>query len=271
MIEPSADSLVPLRATGSLSPLHCVHPVSGSPYCYAGLTGELDADRPVFGFEAPGFDGVLEPAGSIRKLAELHTATLRATRPHGPYRLLGWSLGGVVAYEMARLLSAAAEEVPLLVIVDAAVPQSAPLPPEETLARYFLYDFLGVTSDRAPGVDKAASGLPPGAQPLELFTAVEREGVVPEEFDAEFLLERYALFRTHVSALRQHPLEGVHHGPAVVIKAAESDDRLLDWSPHLSRLTEYTVLGDHHSIWQGEGLTAIGHIVNQALREVTSA
>jgi thioesterase domain-containing protein len=269
--ELSVGSIVPLRATGSLHPLHCVHPVSGSPYCYVGLTHQLAPERPVFGFEAPGFDGVSEPATSIGQLAELHTAALRAARPHGPYQLLGWSLGGVVAYEMARLLAAAGEEVPLLVIVDAALPGTQSVPPEDQLARYFLYDFLGVTSDRAPGIDKALQDLPPHARPAEVFAAVERAGAVPEEFDAEFLLERYALFRTHVVALRRHSVTSVHEGPAILIKAAQSVENLLDWRPHLSRLTEHTVPGDHHSVWQEPGLTAIGAIVDQALREATPA
>ncbi|SER84762.1 Thioesterase domain-containing protein [Streptomyces sp. yr375] len=271
MTEPAVDSIVPLRETGALPPLHCVHPVSGSPYCYAGMTYQLDAERPVFGFEAPGFDGVSEPATTIQELANRHTAALRAVRPHGPYQLLGWSLGGVVAYEMARLLTAAGEDVPLLVIVDAALPGTQSVPPEDQLARYFLYDFLGVTSDRAPGIDKALAGMRPEAEPAEIFAAVEHDGAVPEEFDAEFLLERYALFRTHVRALRQHSLTSDHDGPTVLLKAARSTERLLDWRPHLSRLTEHTVPGDHHSVWQEPGLSALSRIVDQALREATPA
>lgn len=271
MIEPSVESLVPLRAGGDLLPLHCVHPVSGSPYCYSPMAHRLDPRRPVFGFEAPGFDGVSEPATSITELAELHTASLRAARPHGPYQLLGWSLGGVVAYEMARLLAAAGEEVPLLVIVDAALPGTQAVPPEDQLARYFLYDFLGVTRDRAPAVDKALAGLGPEAEPGEIFAAVERDGAVPEEFDAEFLLERYALFRTHVRAMRAHRLDSVHQGPAILIKATESTERLLDWRPYVSRLTEHDAPGDHHSVWHGPGLSAISAIVDHALREATPA
>ncbi|MGW1374650.1 thioesterase domain-containing protein [Streptomyces sp. NPDC002446] len=271
MTELPLEGLVPLRETGSRPPLYCIHPVSGSPYCYAGLARELDPEYPVFGLEAPGFDGMSEPAGSIRELAELHTAAIRAARPHGPYHLLGWSLGGVVAYEVARLLAAAGEQVPLLVIVDAAVVRQGPLPPEDELVRYFLYDFLGVTSGQAPEIDKALSGLRPAAGLAERFAAVEDSGAVPEEFDAEFLLERYALFQTHVSALWRHPVEPGHDGPAILIKAAESEPHLLRWQPFLSRLTEHTVPGDHHSIWQDPGLTAIARIVNQALSGGTSA
>lgn len=271
MIEPTVGSLVTLRAEGDLLPLHCVHPVSGSPFCYSSMAHRIAPARPVFGFEAPGFDGASEPLTSIRELAELHTASLRADRPHGPYQLLGWSLGGVVAYEMARLLVAAGEEVPLLVIVDAALPGTQSVPPDDELARYFLYDFLGVTRDRAPGVDKALAGVRPGAEPAEVFVAAELHGAVPEEFDAEFLLERYALFRTHVVAMREHRLDAVYDGPTILIRAAESVERLLDWSPYASRLTEHIAPGDHHSVWQDPGLAAITAVVNEALREASPA
>ncbi|MDT9687537.1 thioesterase domain-containing protein [Streptomyces sp. P9(2023)] len=271
MTASSVGSLVPLRAEGDLTPLHCVHPVSGSPYCYSAMAHQLSTGNPVFGFESPGFDGMSEPAASITELAELHTAALRAARPHGPYQLLGWSLGGVVAYEMARLLAAEGEEVPLLVIVDAALPGTQAVPPDDQMARFFLYDFLGVTPDRAPGIDKALAGLAPGAQPADIFAAVERDGVVPEEFDAEFLAERFALFSAHVRALGRHHLDAVHPGPAILIKAAESVERLLDWSPYVGRLTVHTAPGDHHSVWQGPGLDAISGIVDRALREANQA
>ncbi|MFJ3583468.1 alpha/beta fold hydrolase [Streptomyces sp. NPDC090127] len=271
MTASSDGSLVPLRDEGDLTPLHCVHPVSGSPYCYSAMAHRLPSGRPVFGFEAPGFDGASEPATSIAELAELHTASLLVSRPHGPYQLLGWSLGGVVAYEMARLLAARGEEVPLLVIVDAALPGTQAVPPDDELARHFLYDFLGVTRDRAPGIDKALAGMAPGAEPAEVFAEVERAGAVPEEFDAEFLLERYALFRTGVLALRHHRLDAVHPGSAILIKAEESVDRLLDWSPYVGRLTVHTAPGDHHSVWRGPGLDAISGIVDRALREATPA
>ncbi|MFJ4971527.1 alpha/beta fold hydrolase [Streptomyces sp. NPDC088755] len=264
------DSLVPLRADGELPPVYCVHPVSGSPFCYAELAARLDPGSPVFGFEAPGFDGIGEPARSIRELAEVHTATLRAARPHGPYRLLGWSLGGVVAFEMARLLAAGGEEVPLLVVIDAALPGTQPFPPGPALVRHFLHDFLGLVSGGAPELDKALAALPPEAGPQERLEAIEDSGTVPEEFDAEFLLERFTLFRAHAHAMVDHVIDGVHDGPTTLVKAEGSEPHLLRWEPYASRLDQHTVPGDHHSIWREPGLAAIADVVNQALRRGAS-
>ncbi|WP_432249549.1 alpha/beta fold hydrolase [Streptomyces sanyensis] len=272
MTAPTADSLVPLRDTGDLAPLYCIHPVSGSPYCYSGLVNALDPRRPAFGLEAPGFDGESEPAGSIAELAERHAATLLDARPEGPFLLLGWSLGGVLAYETARLLTAAGREVPLVVVIDAALRQQIALPPENEMVRYFLHDFLGVMSGmlgsatgEAPALDAVLDGLGPAAGPAERLAAVEASGAVPEEFDAEFLLERFTLFRAHVTAMYAHTVASVHDGPAVLIRAAESNHALMEWKPFLPRLSSHVVTGDHHSIWREPGLGEIGAVVSAAL------
>ncbi|MEU4315654.1 amino acid adenylation domain-containing protein [Nocardia sp. NPDC024068] len=111
--------LLPLRpATGSdRPPLFCVHPAIGLSWCYAGLLAELPADRPVYGLQAPQATG--DPGyGSIAEAAEHYVARIRDVQPHGPYHLLGWSLGGLIAHEIAVRLQAAGEQVALLSMLD---------------------------------------------------------------------------------------------------------------------------------------------------------
>ncbi|MFI2230466.1 amino acid adenylation domain-containing protein [Nocardia testacea] len=111
--------LLPLRPdTGTgRPPLFCVHPAIGLSWCYAGLLAELPADQPVYGLQAPQANG--QPGfGSIGEAAEHYIAHIRTVRPHGPYQLLGWSLGGLIAHEIAVRLQAAGEEVALLTMLD---------------------------------------------------------------------------------------------------------------------------------------------------------
>ena len=56
-----------------------------------------------------------------------YIAELRQVQPHGPYLLGGFSGGGITAYEMARQLEAAGEEVALLVMLDTPLPMRPPL------------------------------------------------------------------------------------------------------------------------------------------------
>ncbi|WP_328396641.1 non-ribosomal peptide synthetase [Nocardia sp. NBC_00416] len=111
--------LLPLRPdTGTgRPPLFCVHPAIGLAWCYAGLLAELPADQPVYGLQAPQAGGA-PGFGSIAEAAEHYIAHIRTVQPHGPYHLLGWSLGGLIAQEVAVRLQAAGDEVALLGMLD---------------------------------------------------------------------------------------------------------------------------------------------------------
>ncbi|NED83430.1 amino acid adenylation domain-containing protein [Streptomyces sp. SID11233] len=111
--------LLPLRESGGLAPLFCVHPAAGFPWCYAGLTSPLGADRPVYGLQARGLDGPDVLPTSVRVMAADYLEQVRSVRPTGPYHLLGWSFGGVVAHEMAVQLEESGESVETLAILDA--------------------------------------------------------------------------------------------------------------------------------------------------------
>ncbi|MFI8962716.1 amino acid adenylation domain-containing protein [Streptomyces sp. NPDC053493] len=111
------DVLLPLRAEGTKAPLFCVHPAAGISWVYSGLLRRLDPDRPVHGLQARGLRGG-SPA-SVTEIAEDYVRQIRAVQPDGPYHLLGWSFGGVVAQAMAVALQAAGQEVALLALLDA--------------------------------------------------------------------------------------------------------------------------------------------------------
>ncbi|MFI9122352.1 amino acid adenylation domain-containing protein [Streptomyces bikiniensis] len=117
--------LLPLREEGSRPPLFCVHPAAGIAWSYAGLTGPLGTDQPLYGLQARGLDGSRVLPGSIAEMAADYVTRIRTVQPTGPYHLLGWSFGGVVAHEMAVQLQRAGEEVGLLAVLD-AMPLAAP-------------------------------------------------------------------------------------------------------------------------------------------------
>jgi len=114
-------ALVPIQPEGARPPLFCIHPGGGNVLCYLQLSRWLGPDQPFYGLQAPGIDGVREPLGSVREMAEEYVGAIRKTRPHGPYALAGWSVGGVIAFEMAQQFRAMGEEVSTLAIFDSGV------------------------------------------------------------------------------------------------------------------------------------------------------
>ncbi|MBU3062100.1 amino acid adenylation domain-containing protein [Nocardia sp. NEAU-G5] len=98
-------------------PLFCVHPAIGLSWCYAGLLAQLPGDRPVYGLQAPHVTGADEH-GTLVAAAKNYVAQIKSVQPEGPYHLLGWSLGGLIAHEMAVQLQEAGEQVALLAMMD---------------------------------------------------------------------------------------------------------------------------------------------------------
>ncbi|HEU0078664.1 MAG TPA: amino acid adenylation domain-containing protein, partial [Longimicrobiaceae bacterium] len=101
-----ASPLVPVRASGERAPLFFVHPVGGDVLCYAPLARHLDAGQPFYALRSRGLDGGEPPRATVEAMAADYLDAMRAVQPRGPYRLGGWSMGGVVAWEMARRLEA---------------------------------------------------------------------------------------------------------------------------------------------------------------------
>ncbi|MGW1893055.1 amino acid adenylation domain-containing protein [Streptomyces sp. NPDC002004] len=113
------DVMLPLRSTGSAPPLFCVHPVAGYSWRYAALLGPLGPEHPVYALQSRGLDGVEPLAESLDAMTADYVREIRAVQPEGPYHLLGWSLGGIMAHAVATELQAQGQEVALLAVLDA--------------------------------------------------------------------------------------------------------------------------------------------------------
>src|SRR5262249_54080936 len=98
-------------------PLFCVHPIGGEAVPYRELARRLGADQTVYGLQSPD-----PPFADLREMAACYVAAIRTVQPEGPYRLTGWSMGGVAAYEMARQLAAQGERVEILALIDTLAP-----------------------------------------------------------------------------------------------------------------------------------------------------
>jgi amino acid adenylation domain-containing protein len=113
-----ASMLIRLQPHGDRSPFFCVHPAGGNKLCYVDLARQLGEGQPFYGLQSPEGDGGGEPLVKIEGLAALYLEALRSVQPRGPYLLGGWSLGGIVAFEMAQQLLAQGQQVALLALLD---------------------------------------------------------------------------------------------------------------------------------------------------------
>jgi thioesterase domain-containing protein len=100
--------------------------IGGNVLCYSDLSRLLGTEQPLYGLQARGLDDRESPFERIEPMASHYLSEIRSVQAHGPYRLGGTCFGGVVAYEMARQLRAAGEEVELLFMLEAWPPAPSP-------------------------------------------------------------------------------------------------------------------------------------------------
>ncbi|MED5803094.1 amino acid adenylation domain-containing protein [Gordonia sp. Z-3] len=126
------DRVVRLSQTADGTPVWCVHTAAGVVEQFRPLAEALAS--PVFGLQLPELiDASRDMPDTVPALAARHVATLREVQEHGPYRLVGWSLGGVIAHEIARQLVDAGEEVTQLVLLDPRTPAELSTVPDDEL------------------------------------------------------------------------------------------------------------------------------------------
>jgi amino acid adenylation domain-containing protein len=112
------EPVLPLRAAGARSPVFCLHPGGGTAWSYSGLLRYINRDFPVYGIQARGLAGPADLPATLDDMADDSLDRIRTVQPAGPYFLLGWSLGGVVAHAVAQRLEEQGDEVALLAILD---------------------------------------------------------------------------------------------------------------------------------------------------------
>ncbi|MFB6889199.1 amino acid adenylation domain-containing protein [Kitasatospora sp. NPDC056327] len=244
------DTLLPLRAAGPRAPLFCVHPAAGISWVYAGLLRHLDPGRPLYGLQARGLRGG-SPA-SVTEIAEDYVREIRAVRPQGPYHLLGWSFGAVVAQEMAVLLQADGQEVGLLALLDGVPagsadehPDAAPPSddPVETLAELLV----SLGHDPADGRGEA-----------ELTALLgEAAGVLPD------------VFELHRKLMAEH-VPGHYRGPAVFVGATADKPAgwpyEAAWAPYVGGpVTAHRLDCEHGALTQPEPLARIAAVLADTL------
>lgn len=114
----SWSSLVAIQPEGSRPPFFCVHGVGGNVLGFRDLARHIGNDQPFYALQPQGLDGKRPCLTSVAEMAERYIREIRRVQPEGPYRIGGYSFGGLVAYEMAQQLRTQEQEISLLALFD---------------------------------------------------------------------------------------------------------------------------------------------------------
>jgi amino acid adenylation domain-containing protein len=186
--------LVELRPGGGAAALFLLHGAGGGLLAYTALLRRLPPGRPVYGLQDP-----LQAQGkysdlTVEEFARIYLDEVRAVQPRGPYHLVGLSFGGAIAFEMARRLRAAGEEVALLGLLDTWAPAfSDYYTNEEETSRKAL---IGLARERARAAGMEfplhaadLAGLEAWVQVERVLGRLKEMGVLPRTSPAEPVLQ----------------------------------------------------------------------------------
>jgi len=242
--------LVPIHPHGSERPFFFVHPVSGNVLCYRALARRLGAQQPVYALQARGLEDGQEPQTEVEAMARDYLAAVRTVQSHGPYLLGGWSIGGVIAFEMARQLQAQGEEVKLLALFDTQAPnaeaESEVIDDMSLLGRYALN--LGLSPQQLQDATNAFSQDQTGDPLVFLLEYAKAASILPHDMSLARLRQQFRVFNINVRAAESYQPADV---PAsiVLFRASEGPadvDPALGWRRlGLENLEVHDAPGNH--------------------------
>jgi non-ribosomal peptide synthetase component F/thioesterase domain-containing protein/acyl carrier protein len=221
--------LVLLKRGDTLPPVFLIHGVGGNVTEMLSMARQMTYAGPVFGIQARGLTGDDPPHSSVEEMAAEYLREIRLRQPHGPYHICGYSFGGLVAFEIARLLHAEGEEVGLVGLFDTLMsPLKWPLRSWLSIAWRKAGRLFARRQQSAPARTRrvlkvsssaliASARHRPGFYPgeLTLFSPAEREPGTPRLED---------IWRKHAGALAIIETPGAHatmlSGPNAGITAA---------------------------------------------------
>ncbi|HEX2091734.1 MAG TPA: amino acid adenylation domain-containing protein, partial [Longimicrobiaceae bacterium] len=220
----AGSTLVPVRSEGAARPLFFVHAAGGNVLGYAELSRHLGADQPFYGLRSRGLEDGEVPHSRVEEMAADYLAEIRSVQAVGPYRLGGWSMGGVVAWEMARQVEAAGDVVELLVLVDPSptgegeeIPLADAMDPE-LLASFALH--LGLPLERIALSAGELMRSDPGERLRRAWEAALAADALPPELDLARFERLWTVFRSNVAALRRYR-PGSSAADVLVIRAED--------------------------------------------------
>ena len=266
-------SLVPLKRSdqpaAGKAPLYCIHPAGGTVFCYMALASHLDPARPVWGIQAVGVDGQHPPHETMEEMSEHYARVIRQQLGSDELaHLCGWSLGGNVAYEVARRLRADDRQVGVVGLLD-----SGAVPGEEALQEE---DFLGLILALFPGEEHLSLDelrtLPPAEQMAYFADRARRAGLIPPD-DPHNGRHVYDVFQKNIKVIHQHktlPYDGVVHlfRPVAQEKTGELfDDPTLGWS-QWTQVERRETDGDHAHMVQEPHVASLARELESCMQDM---
>ena len=262
------DLVMPIRVGGDGLPLFCAPPLVGLSWCYLALPPHLDARFPLYGLQARGLRRPEPLPASMREMARDHADQIRMAQPSGPYHLLGWSLGGNIAFAIAEELERRGERIGLLAIMDSTLVDLDELESDEP---WMIFNLVLAQFGYVPALSPADPD--PEARMLELVR--RRPGLGLEEWPDQRVRALQRVIRNNLEVARAHR-PGRVHGPLLFFSASRNGpalaEKLASWRSFVDGPIEAVELDcNHRYMLLPEPVARIGPALSDRLARAGAA
>ncbi|NES19590.1 MAG: acyltransferase domain-containing protein [Symploca sp. SIO3E6] len=257
--------LVAIQPQGDHLPFFCTHPVGGSILCYQGLAKGLGLEQPFYGLQDSKPDNQANTLDGVPAMATRYIQALRSQLPQTAYQLGGWSLGGIIAFEMSRQLIALGETVKCTIMIDSYLPAGTnttrSIADEVSLfVRSLVYSFGNPTDS----CDQNFETLNQGLEDLEAHDQLSQalhlahsQKLLPPEINVDQIYPLFQRFQVNRQAELNYCAKP-YSNHVILLNAEQSFTDVSDsregWAKLAQGATIHTLAGDHFSILQNPKL-----------------
>jgi thioesterase domain-containing protein len=222
--------------------------------------------------QAKGLDGKHQPYASVEEMATYYIEAVSSVQPDGPYLLAGWSMGGIIALEMARQLREHGEDVARLLLIDTAPDlgnKSQTVIPDHVLLTSFL-NHAGIRTDTPVLTTESLRQLTPDEQLAHVLELGRANAVLPPDTKLADIRHLFEVYRANLSADRGYVTPPIPC-PVTLFKASEQpegrrNEVIEQWRALASAGIEVQLIpGNHFSMLREPNVEFLADCVKKSL------
>jgi thioesterase domain-containing protein len=253
-----------------LAPLFCIPGAAASVTDFRDLAETLPPETPVYGLQPRGLEGQLVPHGDVPSAALAYVRAIRRVQPQGPYRLLGHSFGGWIAFEMALQLAAGGRAVAEVFIVDSEAPGRESQDPKQIGRAQTLETLIELYSMRLERPLPLAAcdfiGQTADGQIALLHSALIKAGLLGAATSSRALNSVVRVLQANLAT--SYSPRGRYLGTLRLISAADATDeelqrRVVGWRNYATTVKQAQITGNHMTVLSIPHVRALARMLGE--------
>ncbi|MCA2718480.1 non-ribosomal peptide synthetase [Microcystis sp. M169S2] len=260
--QPASSPLIAIQSQGNKTPFFAVHPIGGNVLCYVDLARNLGTKQPFYGLQSLGLSELEKTVASIEEMAMIYIEAIQTVQASGPYYLGGWSMGGVIAFEIAQQLLTQGQEVALLALIDSYSPSllnsvnreknyanslTEEFNEDLNIAYSFIRDLASIFNQEISFSGSELAHFTSDELLDKFITWSQETNLLPSDFGKQQIKNWFKVFQINHQALSSYSPK-TYLGRSVFLGAEDSSIKNPGWHQVINDLQSQWISGDHYGL-----------------------